>query len=128
MRYEDFLARVIDEGIADARRSYGTDRDADKRAGAVAGFEACRGKTPPELAALAVSARRVAADTFRDGATHGLVTPEWYVRCFELEVEWVCNVVSAALTAGPLLAHLPTARGVLKAAAILGIGKALEHG
>ena len=49
----------------------------------------------------------------------------WWFRCFQLEVEWVCNVVSAMLMNEghhtPLLSWLPTANGAMKAASIVGI-------
>lgn len=53
----------------------------------------------------------------------------WYYRCFHVEVEWVCNVVSAALqnqreeTIVP-----PTARGYLKASEILGVSANMTLG
>ena len=38
--------------------------------------------------------------------------PYWYARCFALEVEWVCNVVSAMLmNEGRPTIVTPTARG-----------------
>ena len=46
----------------------------------------------------------------------------WYYRCYQAEVEWVCNVVSAVLVnegGKSLFAHLPTARGWIKANEIL---------
>ena len=45
----------------------------------------------------------------------------WRVRCFALEVEWTCNVVSAALVNQGLGEAIvpPTARGVMQAARIL---------
>ena len=55
MKYTEFLTMVIDGGIEQARRDYA--HDMFKRDGAVAGFEACRGKHPGDLAVLLTEAR-----------------------------------------------------------------------
>jgi hypothetical protein len=46
----------------------------------------------------------------------------WYWRCYQLEVEWVANVLSAILNAQglPIIATV-TARGMMKAAEIIGV-------
>lgn len=116
MTYDEFLVRVIDEGIAAARRDYAD--DAPRREGAVAGFEACRGRQPAELGALLIQAESQA------GRAHWGESSEryWYLRCFALEVEWVCNVVSAILVnegRDPIVP--PTCRGVRRAAKIAGV-------
>jgi hypothetical protein len=115
MEYEKFLTKVVDDGIEAARKSYA--ERPDKLRGAVAGFESCRGKSPEELrsaletAGKATQMARVCrADNY------------WEVRCFEAEIEWVCNVVSAAmLSQNAQTVITPTARGMLKAADILGV-------
>lgn len=121
MDYLVFLARVVDEGIAAASESYAN--SPNKLAGARAGFEACQGKTAGELRALYVTANKVANERmYIEGPTAN--DSYWYMRCFAAEVEWVCNVVSAAfysLGVPPLLAHQPSARGMLQAAKILGV-------
>jgi hypothetical protein len=115
MEYEKFLTKVIDDGIEAAKKSYAT--RPDKLRGAVAGFESCRGKSPEELRAALESARKATmvarvckADNY------------WEVRCFEAEIEWVCNVVSAAMASqnAPTIVS-PTARGLMKAADVLGV-------
>lgn len=121
--YEEFLTRIIDDGIAAARADY--KEKPDHLEGAIAGFEACRGKTSDEIARLLESSRRVTAEIGRHNASG---SPYWHSRCYELEIEWVANVISAALWnegKEPLAPHLPTARGVMKAAEILGVGGAL---
>ncbi len=115
MTLQAFLDRVIDDGIKACRESYKD--DPPKRDGAVAGFNSCRGKTVLELRKHLELAR---------GSTHNAHRLEsinyWVVRCFELEVEWVCNVVSAALqNEGLDVIVIPTARGYMKAAEILGV-------
>ncbi len=109
----DFLSVVIEDGIAAARKSYAN--DPEKRAGAVAGFEACRGKSPTELLALLEGAR---SDTrlayVLDARDY------WRARCYEAEIEWVCNCVSAVLeNEGHAPIINPTYRGVMKANAVL---------
>lgn len=88
-----------------------------KREGAVAGFEACRNKTVFELRQqlhLAANLADIARATDRERY--------WYHRCFHAEIEWVCNVVSACLqNQGLDIIVIPTARGFLKAAEIIGV-------
>lgn len=110
-----FLDRVIDDGIAGASADY--EAGSEKLRGSVAGFEACRGRDPEQLASLLAESRRETMQAFREQA------PDyWYWRCRELEVEWVCNVVSAAfLNEGWAVIVPPTVRGVMRAAEILGV-------
>ena len=113
-----FLDRVIDDGIAAARKDY-AERASHFTEGAVAGFEACRRLSPFDLASLLSRARRV-ADTAYCLKTD--IARYWRVQCFASEVEWVCNVVSVALhNVGKPVIVLPTARGTMKAAEILGV-------
>lgn len=114
MTYLDFLTRVIDDGIAAARADYTRPYQAQLLAGSVAAFEACRGKRPIELLDLFNQASALR----RDQVDH------WYWTGYLNEVEWVCNVVSAVIVNEgdpPLLAWLPTVRGCLKAAEIVGV-------
>lgn len=123
MDFAAFLERVIEDGIAAARADYTRPEQQSKLAGSIEGFEACRGKTPAELAALlgqVASNREEAAMRLH---AREISAPEyWKTRCREAEVEWVLNVMSAALhNAGqpPITAF--TARGVMAAAKILGV-------
>jgi hypothetical protein len=115
MEYEAFLTKVIDDGIAAATKSYAS--RPDKLKGAVAGFEACRGKSPEQLKSELETAGK-ATEMARICRANNY----WEVRCFEAEVEWVCNVVSAAMASqnAPTIVS-PTARGVMKAADVLGV-------
>ena len=118
MTLDEFMTRVIDEGIQGARVSY-----AKKPAwlkGSVAGFEACRGKRPVELKVLLDEAHKATHDAFADvGRSHGS-DDYWEVRHYELQVEWVCNCVSAVLmNQGLPVIVPPTARGVMRAAEVL---------
>lgn len=115
-----FVERVIDDGIEAARRDYADDEQ--KCAGAVDGFEACRGKTPVDLGLLLRDARASREESYRSGPAP---KDYWFWRCRELEIEWVCNVLSAALLnegREPIIP--PTGRGLMKAADILGVGEA----
>jgi len=115
MNFHDFLSRVIDEGIAAASESYAAPEEKEMLEGALAGFEACRKKNTAELAALLAQARKACRDGFGQ-------VGHWRRRCYEAEIEWVCNVVSAALVnvdQPPIIP--PTARGMMKAASILGV-------
>jgi hypothetical protein len=119
MNYNEFLSRIIDEGIDAAKSDYTDPKDKLRLDGSIAGFEACRGKQPNEL----VEVWQKANDNMNN-AFHEEKNDYWWYRCFQLEVEWVCNVVTAMLMNEgfnePLLSWLPTTNGVIKAATILG--------
>ena len=115
--YKQFLARVIDDGIAAARHDYAEPRNAQKLAGAIAGFEACRGLDPLQILDALIDANARADQAFRDRSDD-----YWFHRCFALEVEWVANCLSAVLmNEGRPTIIPPTARGVFKAAQIIGV-------
>lgn len=120
MAYDEYLTRVIDEGIEAARESYKDPKDALKLRGSIEGFEACRGKNPEQLAQLLSEARRTTLNARTDKEDD-----YWRTRCAELEIEWVCNCVSAVLyNEGLPVIITPTARGMMKAASIVGVGGA----
>jgi hypothetical protein len=117
LSWEEFLNRVINEGMAAAKVDYSKpDRDLQLK-GSIAGFRACFRLNIPELTALLMKARKETRNArLRSDDRY------WYYRCYEAEVEWVCNVVSAALMNVGLPTIIPpTARGVEKAAEILGV-------
>ena len=119
---EAFQTRVIDDGIAAAVADYAGDTEhrQQMREGAVAGFEACRLKTPAELALLLRAARdRERTAMFSDAPD------TWWHKCYAGEVEWVCNCLSAVLQRHGLpVIVTPTMRGTFKAAEILGVSAA----
>lgn len=117
----DLLARVVDDGIAAARADYAAPGDAERLEGSVAGFEACRGRTPVQLAVLLDEVRRETRTAYAAGPDPA-PSRYWYWRCREAEVEWVCNVLSAVLANEGLPVLVPpTCRGVAKAAEIVGV-------
>ena len=115
--YDQLLDRVIADGIAEVREAYADPKDHHKRDGAIDGFEACRGKTPDQLVELWQEAGRRA-----DRRMDATVPIETYLhhRYFQLQVEWCLNVLSVGLSR-PLLAHLPTYRGAMKYADVVGV-------
>lgn len=118
MNYAEFLDEVIRRGIQGATEDYSGDasRIVAKRTGAVAGFESCRGKSPKELLLMLQEARKAA----HPGIAEEDLDRYWYLRCYEAEVEWVCNVVSAMLlNEGMSTVVTPTARGVFLADKVL---------
>lgn len=115
MDYTELLDRIIDDGIKAAREDYAG--DPMKLEGATKGFEACRGKTPQELMELLAQA---AAD--RRKAMIEEAEDYWRVRCYEAEVEWVCNCVSVILmAAGEPVIVPPTAQAAIKVVSIVGV-------
>jgi len=120
MPYYEFLTSVIADGIAAAMADYKA--QPDKLKGSVAGFEACKGKDPGTLLTVLHEARRRTHQAYADQAEN-----YWEIRCFEAEVEWTCNCVSAMLSNEGLPTIVtPTARGVFKAAEILGVGTGVQ--
>lgn len=126
--YVQLLDRVISDGIAEVQEAYkdaddpdGTRHHQQKRVGAIAGFEACRGKQPTEIVALYNSMHRDSYVTASVGVHSADNTRRhYYQRYYELQLEWVLNVLSVGLSR-PLLAHLPTYRGAMKYAEIVGV-------
>lgn len=117
MTMNDFVAAVVDKGQAAAREHYVDPRHRQKLAGSLAGFEACRGQSIGDLATLLAAAR----DATRD-ARERQVAYYWWFRCYELEVEWVCNCVSVLLHQEGIPTIVPpTARAAMTAAAIVGV-------
>lgn len=117
MNYQEFLTRVVDDGIAAAKRDYVREDQKNRLEGSIAGFESCRSKLPSELSTLLSEARE---STRLARAVKG--EDYWRIRCFESEVEWVCNVVSSMLrNQGLQQIVIPTCRGLQKAAEILGV-------
>jgi hypothetical protein len=124
MRFEEFLERVIDDGIEAAKADYTEPAQASKLDGSIAGFEACRGKDMLGLGLLLKEAHEKTREAFRD-VHEGRIDSDvyWFNQCYELEVEWVCNCASACLANQGLPVIVPpTCRGVMKAAEILGVG------
>jgi hypothetical protein len=123
--YDQLLDRTITEGIAEVRKAYDDPKDHHKRDGAIEGFEACRGKTPEQIVDLWTEAEKACA-TIRaeiDGGDEHL-RRYWRARYKTLQIEFVCNVISVGLISNgqpPLLTHLPTARGALQYARIVGV-------
>lgn len=113
--YNEFLNKVIDDGIEAAKEDYAS--RPEKLKGSIEGFEACRGKNPLELAEVLKQASKKTHE-----ARMNRVPNYWEIRCFEAEVEWVCNCVSAILMNQGLPTIIsPTARGYMKAAQIVGV-------
>lgn len=117
--YNQLLDRVITEGITEVREAYADSKEHHKRDGAIEGFEACRGRTPADLVALWTE-----AESNCRGLSANNVQGYWKQRYKALQIEWVCNVISVGLVSSgqpPLLGHLPTARGAMKYASIIGV-------
>lgn len=122
MSFDEFLSRVIDDGIAAAKADYVKPEQKHKLEGSIEGFEACRDKSSVQLALLLADARQAAQRAYQESAGSDEVEDYWRVRCYEAEVEWVCNCVSAVLMNESRECIVPpTARGVMKAAEIVGV-------
>jgi hypothetical protein len=118
LTYYQLIDRIITDGIAEVREAYADPAEHHKRDGAIEGFEACRGKAPSEIVALWRAAEDQAHQIMRSDPRD--TKDYWRQRYKVLQLEWVLNVISVALGRS-LLSHLPTARGALKYAAIVGV-------
>lgn len=117
MNLKEFVDVVVDQGIEAVKRDYARPDQKKKRDGSIAGFEECRDKDPDELKLLletAAIAREDARENDKDGY--------WWYRCYEAEVEWVCNCVSVLLMQlnQPTII-IPTARAAIHASRIVGV-------
>jgi len=115
--YDGLLDRLIAEGIAAACRDYTDPEDAEKLAGSIEGFEACRGKKVTEL-------RRLLDEAQTGAQMLGRRDPPvyWRMRCRAAEIEWVCNCVSVLLQAAGLPVIVPpTYRAFIQVAKIVGV-------
>jgi hypothetical protein len=119
LEYYEFLSKIINDGIEAAKADYNKPKDEHRLSGSLEGFESCRNKSPDELSTLLLNARKEATEKLRHDEK---VEEYWFHRCKELEIEWVCNCVSAILQNHGLPTLItPTARGVLKAAEVVGV-------
>lgn len=113
MTLDEFTNAIVDLAKAAAAQSYAN--QPLKLKGALAGLEACRGQTPEQLLDLLKKAGGVRHQAYN-------TANYWQHRCYEAEVEWVCNCVSAAMVSNgytPIVT--PTAHGMEMAAKILGV-------
>jgi hypothetical protein len=116
---QESLCFIIEDGIQAARESYSKPSDSLKLAGAIRGFEDCRGKSPFGLKFLLAE-----VILEEQQARLGESPDYWFHRCRSLEVRWVCNVLSCILVVNgfaPISGM--TARGMIKAADIIGVGE-----
>jgi len=114
MEYLDFLNQVINNGIISAKQDYSSIRQKNKLDGALTGFEACRNKKPEELLEIY---KEISAYVTGENRENYL----WF-RCYQAEVEWVCNVVSAFCIGKlqpVLLPGFPTTNAIQQAAKII---------
>jgi hypothetical protein len=122
MKYFEFLAKVIEDGVEAAKKDYTRPAQQCKLHGSLAGFEICKEKGMVELKAILKEAQEASFEMSFGGSPDMKVDAEtyWFKKCYEAEIEWVCNVVSAMmLNHGVRPIVRPTARGVQKAAEIL---------
>jgi hypothetical protein len=124
MDYDSYLTRVIDDGIASVKADPHIADHPKRLRGSIEGFEACRGKNPVELRELLDASNRSSLLDAEKANSGGDIEDYWQKRHFALQVEWVCNCVSAALHASHLPTIVsPTYRGMMRAADILGVAE-----
>lgn len=117
MNRTELLDAIIDDGTTEVPMAYPRPDQRDKREGAIAGFAACRGLDDEDLKRLLAASREATGKAMASNDVR-----YWWHRMYELQVEWVLNVLSAAMAAnGSTPPTGYTARGMLKAADVLGV-------
>src|SRR5262245_17635370 len=88
-----FINRVCADGIAAAKARYPRPDEAEQLKGSIEGFELCQGIEHADhlLEALHQANARAIAAEVEEASDHARWT------CRVARIEWVCNVVSAAL-------------------------------
>lgn len=111
----EFLNTIIEDGIKEVMATYTRPDQKEKMDGSIAGFEACRDRSDEELLMLKGKAEETCRRAMLEKAND-----YWWHRCFELQVEWTLNVLSAAMYVHDMDVLVPvTARGMAKAMNIL---------
>jgi hypothetical protein len=121
MRYQDFLNTIVEYSLPLVENFYKDNKAALE--GARAGLLACRDRTPPQLALLLARVENV-----RTLALHNTLVNRYFrLASYSSEVEWICNVVSAALVSMGMDPIIPsTNRGFAMAARIIEMNKQKE--
>jgi hypothetical protein len=126
MTWDEFLTRVVDDGIASVKSDVHLAEYPKRVAGSIRGFVSCRGKRYEDLGQLLVEANRkadlVRMDQESDKSRSYDIEDYWEARYVAIQIEWVCNTVSAAAAEqGRPPIVITTARGLMNAARILGV-------
>jgi len=106
IKYEQFLDRVISLGIEAVTISY--PEDPAKLRGAIAGFEACRGRSLGDFGPLLEHATKRRREASARTTAGEMFMEEYFeARCYEAEIEWVANCVSVLLACARLPVIVP---------------------
>lgn len=115
LRYQDFLNKVVDRSKTISESYYDNDMK-PLLEGSLAGLEACRNLSPPQLAGLLERSARVHHRAFYQTVIGRYLR----ITSFMHEVEWVCTVVSAVLmNQGMMGIVTPTDRAIRMANSII---------
>lgn len=123
MNYKELIEKTVKKGIVAAKRDYIRKDQKSILKGSIAGFKACLGKDIQGLTKLLNEANEKSRQLLlKNNKSKKEIDKYWEIRGFNLEVEWVCNVVSAVLYNEGLLTIIPpTARGMITASEIVGV-------
>lgn len=113
----NLIELICDDGIEAARLRYNEPSDKLTLAGAMAGFDSCRGLTARALQELSLGAAQATLDAMNSDQHR-----YWYWRTRQLKIDWVRNVLGCARANAGLDPLAETsAHGMIKATAIIGI-------
>ena len=116
MKSYEMLDRIIDDAAGELRRHMSSPEQASRLDGALEGLEACRGLIPSDLKELMQASEQAMLTARQQDPEH-----YWWYRWYALQVEWVCNCMSAWLMQHDLPVIVqPTIRGALNVARIQG--------
>jgi 3-methyladenine DNA glycosylase Tag len=119
MKHDTFLARVIADGLASIEKDARITRHPERLQGARDGFNACTGLDAEALGKLLATAQRAVHES---RTAREPIETYWRKNYYAIEIEWVCNTLSAALHNQGLPTIVPpTVRGFINATRILGI-------
>ncbi len=125
MNYKELVEKIVDKGIKAVKRDYKRLDQKSILKGSIAGFKACLDKSPMELKVLLGIVNTKSLKYLRTTNLSTKASNKYReLRGFALEVRWVCNVVSCVLyNEGKPVIISPTARGMITAGDIVGVGK-----
>lgn len=120
MKFGDFLARIIVEGVEALERVHTADLPSPSTAGALAAYDACvQCDSPPELGILLAFTRNKHLELIGEPVPDAEKCV--FAEGFADTVAWVCNCVSALLlNEGYPPIITPTSRGIMKCSELLG--------
>lgn len=114
------LEIIINDGIKVATEDYNKPEQKEHLEGSVDGFNACRNLDVAGLIDMYKTANKYVKNAYDEKDEK-----YWYFRCYQAEIEWVINVVSALFILHDekveIIDYLPTVNGMSKAMHVMSV-------